>query len=266
MKSAILLLALTLPLCAADPVAASDAQRDSRERAKSAAAIKPEKASKAAPFINSLGMEFVPVNDTPGLLWSRWETRVQDYAAFCTETDRAHEKPDFQQGNDHPVVNVTFEDAEAFCAWLSKKERATFRLPTNAEWNVAAGLGVLNDPMATPKARLLAMEDTYAWGTSWPPPRNCGNYDPVVNVDSFDKTSPVGKFPPTSHGIFDLGGNVWEWCATEDSKPEGAEMFRGGSWNSNAAHLLLSCRIFTAASSRSKDRGFRVVLETGSKS
>jgi len=92
-----------------------------------------------------------------------------------------------------------------------------------------------------------------------------GNNHPVANVDSFEKTSPVGKFTPTNHGIFDLGGNVWEWCATEGSKPENAEVCRGGSWNSIAAHLLLSCGIFTAASSRTKDRGFRVVLETGGK-
>lgn len=83
-------------------MAAPDAQRDPRERAKPDAATKPEDASKAVPFINSLGMEFVPVKDTPGLLWSRPETRVQDLSAFCEETGRPHERPDFQQASDHP--------------------------------------------------------------------------------------------------------------------------------------------------------------------
>jgi hypothetical protein len=63
------------------------------------------KATKEVPFRNSLGMEFVPVKGAAGLLWSRWETRVQDYAVFCKETGREHEGPDFPQGADHPVVS-----------------------------------------------------------------------------------------------------------------------------------------------------------------
>ena len=65
----------------------------------------PGKATKEVPFRNSLGMEFVPVKGAAGLLWSRWETRVQDYAVFCKETGREHEGPDFPQGADHPVVS-----------------------------------------------------------------------------------------------------------------------------------------------------------------
>ena len=67
----------------------------------------PQTATNAAPFNNTLKMEFVPVKATPGLLWCRWETRVQDYGVFCLDTSRSHDKPSFQQGDDHPVVNVS---------------------------------------------------------------------------------------------------------------------------------------------------------------
>jgi formylglycine-generating enzyme required for sulfatase activity len=95
---------------------------------------------------NSLGMIFVPVKGTD-VLFCVWETRVEDYQTFVTDTERYWRNPDFDQGRTHPAVLVSWVDANAFCRWLTQKERAEgkidknheYRLPKDAEWSVAVG-------------------------------------------------------------------------------------------------------------------------------
>ncbi|MEP6956656.1 MAG: bifunctional serine/threonine-protein kinase/formylglycine-generating enzyme family protein, partial [Chthoniobacterales bacterium] len=99
-----------------------------------------------APFTNSLGMKFVPLGG--GLRMAAHETRVQDYDAFCSDTGRAREQPGFTQTATDPVVQVNWFDANAFCKWLTERERSaglldetqSYRLPTDQEWSAAAGL------------------------------------------------------------------------------------------------------------------------------
>lgn len=168
------------------------------------------------PLENSLGMKLVKV---PGVsvIFSIWETRVRDYRAFADETRREWARPDFEQTPDDPVVNVTWEDAAAFCQWLTARERKAgrltdkqrYRLPTDAEWSLAAGLGP--ERGRTPEDRLQATV-TWPWGYVWPPQPGDGNYAAELEADKFTNTSPVGSFKPNPHGLFDLGGNVWEWC------------------------------------------------------
>ena len=112
---------------------------------------KPEAKIPANAFVNTLGMPFVPVKGTE-VAFCIWETRVKDYAAYAAANagvDGNWKKPGFQQEDTHPVVNVSWNEAQAFCAWLTKKELAEgkikvgqkYRLPTDAEWSVAVGLG-----------------------------------------------------------------------------------------------------------------------------
>ena len=217
-----------------------------------------------APFINTLGMEFVPVAATPGVFWSRWETRVRDYAAFCRDTNRAHEKPDFAQGVDHPVVNVSFEDAQEFCVWLSKKEGRAYRLPTDHEWSCAVGIGAQEDAAASPKAKDMGIKGVYPWGTAWPPPKGSGNFGSSLKVDSYDNTSPVGSFSPTADGLYDLSGNAWEWCDSLYDPNATDRVLRGGSWNFiNPSYLLSSYRYNFHPTIRIDFYGFRVVLGVG---
>lgn len=102
----------------------------------------------AVPMENSLGMEFVRVSGS-NVQFSIWETRVRDYQIFKEEAHRAWKSPEFEQTPEDPVVNVTWEDAAAFCQWLTERERKSgrltaqqrYRLPTDQEWSVAVGLG-----------------------------------------------------------------------------------------------------------------------------
>jgi hypothetical protein len=220
---------------------------------------------------NSLGMKFVSV---PGIsvLISIWETRVRDYAAYAEAengVDISWKTPGFAQTAMHPVVNVSWEDAKRFCVWLSEKERREgklpgsfqYRLPTDAEWSWGVGIGN-RELGGTPKDKGTRIKDVYPWGKQWPPPKGSGNYDPSLGADSFEHTSPVGSFAANAQGLFDLGGNVWEWCEDFLDGRSGARVLRGGSWNfSGPAHLLSSYRNGGAPSARSGGIGFRCVLE-----
>ena len=223
-------------------------------------------ASKDAPYANSLGMKFVPVPGT-NVLFSIWETREQDYAAFVRATGRSWRNA--SSGALHPAVNVTWEDAVAFCRWLTQEERQSgrlgpqesYRLPTDAEWSAAVGLS--DEPGRTPEEKNEKVKNFYPWGDQWPPPGGAGNYASRLAVDSFNGTSPVGSFAANAHGLHDLGGNAWEWMQDE-WRPgvDSVRVLRGASFGDDAQrNLLASRRAEFARSNVYPYAGFRVVLE-----
>ena len=102
----------------------------------------------------------------------------------------------------------------------------------------------------------------YPWGKDWPPPEKAGNYAQSLAVDIYQYTSPVGSFGVNPQGLFDLGGNVWEWCEDRFAGQGEARVLRGGSWNSNVRGLLLSSdRSDGSADLRGVSLGFRLVLD-----
>jgi formylglycine-generating enzyme required for sulfatase activity/predicted Ser/Thr protein kinase len=259
------------------------------------------------PCENSLGMKFVPVPGT-NVLFSIWETRVQDFEAFVNATghnadngmyslrsDRWKQcgdtwrNPGFTQGPTHPVCGVSWEDATAFCKWLTEKERdegrlasnQEYRLPTDAEWSAAVG------------------PTKYPWGDQWPPPAGAGNYagEEARNADwpkdwgviegyrdGYARTSPVGSFKANQHGLYDMGGNVWELCKewyrkemndptlrkkldflNNDGGGKAYRVLRGASWiNDEPDYLLSSYRNGGDPGDRGVCSGFRCVLVVAS--
>ena len=187
----------------------------------------------------------------------------------------------FQQASNHPVVGVSWLDARAFCAWLTQTERASgrlaarqaYRLPTDLEWSRLAGLEA--ESGGTPKERDGKIKEVYPWGTQWPPPRGAGNFfdetahrkylSPTFVADyddRFAETAPVGSFAPNRHGLYDLSGNVWEWCEDYLEGHEGPHVLRGASWEDGEPALLLaSNRGSLTAERRCNFVGFRLVLE-----
>jgi formylglycine-generating enzyme required for sulfatase activity/predicted Ser/Thr protein kinase len=272
--------------------------------AKSAAVSTPSAATKSAPSTNSLGMKFVPVPGTQ-VLFSIWHTRVQDYAEFAKAQEAAGKKVDgawkTQQKDgvpvgrepDHPVVGVRWDDAQAFCAWLTAKETAEgklpkgakYRLPTDAEWSTAVGLPP--ETGATPEEKNGKNSVDFPWGKNWPPTNNGGNYadetfhakfpvkrnekenrDENLWIESYDDgfptTSPVGAFPANSNGLYDMSGNVFQFCDDWWNTERKDRVSRGGSWNrADRGGLKLSYRGHGMPSNRQSDTGFRCVLELG---
>lgn len=137
----------------------------------------------AESFTNSLGMEFVPVEGLDGVLFSKYETRNRDYLAFVRAT--GHRTPECDYGEapwntwfngnppagmkDHPVVGVSWEDAQAFCRWLTGQERQErrigldqeYRLPTDWEWSMAVGLR--EGKSGSPESKDAGIKDVYPW-------------------------------------------------------------------------------------------------------
>ena len=152
------------------------------------------------PWKNSLGMSFVPVEPLKDVLFSRWETRIQDYAAFCAANNRPvpmldtdkDGKSDMEQQPDHPVTLVTRADAVAFCQWLTEKDRREkwlpasmlYRLPTDAEWSIAADRPD-SPQLVTPAERHNNWGNIYPWNTSYGfttdyPPEKAGPGHPAA--------------------------------------------------------------------------------------
>ena len=242
---------------------------------------------------NSLGMVFVPVPHTQAW-FSIYETRVRDFAAFAASAPkldgtnwnnaRYHAVTPVSTGPDYPVVNVSWNDARSFCAWLTHKEQAegrlpagtVYRLPTDAEWSWAAGIGG-RESGATPRERNAGITNAFPWGTQFPPPPGAGNFADLAALhyftnwphiegynDGFVTTAPVGSFTPNGLGLYDLAGNAMEWCEDLYDPAHQQRVLRGGAWiNCGPKSLLSAYREHTGPERFSVATGFRCVRATG---
>jgi formylglycine-generating enzyme required for sulfatase activity len=232
-------------------------------------------------FVNSLGMEFVPVPITgksagKPVLFSVWETRVKDFQGYVKSLKKrgwsaAPSPPD------HPAGSVTAEEAAGFCVWLTQTEKKTtpalagwkYRLPTDHEWSCAVALdedeklvlGNFVESSNKPAGKLNSTE--YPWGT-WPPREGSAN---VFHLTHKEAAMPVGSFPPNRYGLYDLAGNVMEWAEEQRIPTTIKFVLRGGSFaktfddEEGGKVRLLSSRRFPPQDAKViTDRGFRCVL------
>jgi formylglycine-generating enzyme required for sulfatase activity len=121
--------------------------------------------------------------------------------------------PSFAQDDRHPVVDVSWNDAQAFCGWLSEKERKNYRLATVAEWEYACRAGTTTlFPNGDDWTKLVEianmLSEEYLETILKSDPRRLR--EPAR--DGYAVTAPIGSFLPNAFGLYDMAGNVWEWC------------------------------------------------------
>ncbi len=153
-------------------------------------------------FIADSGYKTDPEKtDTKGAFGWNPETKTFDFnEKYCWRN------AGFEQTDEHPVINVTWNDAVAFCKWLSKKEGKTYRLPTEAEWEYACRGGTItryysgDDPETLAKVGNVADAAVKAKFPDW-------KFTSKAN-DGYVFTAPVGKFKPNAFGLYDMHGNA----------------------------------------------------------
>jgi hypothetical protein len=161
----------------------------------------------------------------------------------------------FKDNPKNPVESVSWNDAQAFCQKLSEKTGKKYRLPSEAEWEYACRAGSQTRYYFGDNAELLGQ---YAW----------------YRYNSASKTHPVGQKKPNNWGLYDMHGNVWEWCEdgwhenyqnapkdcsawNDNHSQTNRRVLRGGSWYYSLRYCRSACR--RSFGSRINSYGFRIV-------
>jgi formylglycine-generating enzyme len=218
-------------------------------------------------FVNASGYKTEAEKGAKPGAWG-WDSEKKD---FRFREDYSWRNSGFQQTDEHPVVNVSWNDAVAFCRWLSEKEGKSYRLPTEAEWEYACRAGTKAryysgyDPETLAKVGNVADAAAKAALPGW-------KYL-IKASDGYVFTSPVGKFRPNAFGLYDMHGNAWEWCADwygEDyygkspvDEPRGPDsgrfrVLRGGSWYDGPNCIRSASRNRNRPDFHNYNVGFRV--------
>jgi formylglycine-generating enzyme required for sulfatase activity len=231
-----------------------------------------------------------------------YEVTNGEYRQFCDQTSRDYPADPgwaryglsnyFTDFPNYPVVNINYDDAVAFCGWLSAKTGEVYRLPTEAEWEKAAGWNSGDTTIS-----VHGFPSRYPWGEAFETAETRCNWiesGQEGQIDGFVRTAPAVSFVPGNgfYGVANMAGNVREWCSdwydrfqynrgpggsSPYSGPEptmeqawasptgpvsGSErIVRGGSWFSTAQYLRASQRDSVPPTSKNSDIGLRVVRE-----
>ncbi len=220
-------------------------------------------------FVNDTGYRTEVEKGIAGAL--KWNS---EHETFLYTRKYSWHDAGFEQTDEHPVVIVNFNDAVAFCEWLSRKEGKTYRLPTEAEWEYACSAGTDSRYYSGDDPESLAQVGNVADATAkarLPARMLLGS---IKASDGYVFTSPVGSFRPNAFGLYDMHGNVCQWCADwysqeyyatspgDDPKGPGngeIRVLRGGSWFDAPYGVCSAFRLRQKAPMLSDDStGFRV--------
>ena len=189
---------------------------------------------------------------------SKYLVTVEEYMLFAQATGvEMPEEKHVHLGVNVPIRRLSWLSAVAYCKWLSEREGKTFRLPTEAEWEYACRAGSY--------AKYCFGDDVselgdYAW----------------YKENSLKVTHDVGTKKANAWGLYDMHGNIWEWCSDRYAenyetvpkdgsahmvRSEKGMVLRGGAWSAKPDNLRSAVRINLGANSRNYFVGFRVVVE-----
>ena len=189
---------------------------------------------------------------------SKYLVTVEDYMLFAQATGvEVPEERHEHLGFDVPVRRVRWTDAKAYCNWKTQREGMTYRLPTEAEWEYACRAGSTTKYSFSDDENMLG---DYAWYAS----------------NSEGVTHNVGSKKPNAWGIYDMHGNVWEWCQDRYSddymitpvdgsayavENKNGRVLRGGSYKGETENCTSTSRINLGSAGRNYFIGFRVLIE-----
>jgi len=184
------------------------------------------------------------------------------------QRDKNWRNPGFSQRDNHPVVCVSWNDAQKYVGWLAGKTGKKLRLPTEAQWEYAARSGGKQEKYAG----FSAESQIYRYGNFCD--SNCDDIWKMASQDDgYKYTAPVGSYLPNGLGLYDMTGNVWEWCSdwygekyygeSSRNNPAGPSsgsyrVLRGGSWNFIPRNVRAAYRDRFNPENRFSFLGFRV--------
>ena len=190
----------------------------------------------------------IPASDTTKPFWmDATEVTVDRFKKFLESSSYKPAKPidwddvsEYSPTDKHPMIYVSWHDATAYAKWAGK------RLPTEKEWEFAARGGLT--------------DKKYSWGNDETQARDYANYEGTGGKDKWDESAaPVGSFKPNGYGLFDTGGNVWEWCQDLYGSHGNSRVLRGGSWTYRTSNLWVANRYSSNPNNRYLLNGFRCV-------
>jgi len=178
----------------------------------------------------------------------KYPITIAEYMHFANDVKKHYPKwkddmtyyEDMNLTDNAPIIGISWEDATAYCKWLSEKTGDNYRLPTEKEWEYACRAGTKTEWSFGDDEKEL---EKYAW------------YD--KNSDS--TTHIVGEKLPNPWGLYDMHGNVWEWCEDWYNEDKKSKIIRGGSWYRDASVTRSSLRNWLSPDDRSSNSGFRIL-------
>lgn len=218
-------------------------------------------------FVNETGYVTDAEEDKGGQVFDTKSNR------FVRKDGSSWRNPGWQVESNQPVTMITYNDATAFCEWLAAKERAPYKLPTEAQWEYAARGG---RPFGQ-----------FPWGDQLPDGRRANYADKNTDFEWRDRdaddghknVAPVGSYEPNGYGLNDMAGNVLQWVRdfyvedyyrfTPEIDPEGPgqgenRVMKGGDWTSGPVSLRSAFRGWARPDLALYNGGFRVIVDSSS--